>query len=154
METQNEKPNLDDTYEHILQVQRNINVCVRELLDRSEKHDLSKLKSPEAELFHEHGPKLKQYKYPSPEYNESLKQLEPALKHHYAKNRHHPQHWKNGISDMNLIDLLEMFCDWKAATLRQNEGNIKKSIEANAERFNINPQLVKIFENTVELLEE
>lgn len=49
---------------------------------------------------------------------------------------------------MTLPDILEMFADWKASSERQNSGNILKSIEHNSGRFNINPQLVKIFENT------
>ena len=65
-----------------------------------------------------------------------------------ARNRHHPEHHKNGIDDMTLPDILEMFADWKASSERQNSGNILKSIEHNSGRFNINPQLVKIFENT------
>jgi hypothetical protein len=53
---------------------------------------------------------------------------------------------------MNLIDLVEMLCDWKAASERHNDGNIRKSIEINASRFTISPQLVKILENTADLL--
>lgn len=30
---------------------------------------------------------------------------------------------------MNLIDIVEMFCDWKAASERQLDGNLLKSIE-------------------------
>jgi hypothetical protein len=37
--------------------------------------------------------------------------MAPALKHHYENNRHHPEHFKNNIDDMNLIDLIEMLCD-------------------------------------------
>lgn len=56
------------------------------------------------------------------------------------------------ISKMNLLDIMEMFCDWKASSERHNDGNIRKSIEINADRFNMCPQLVKIFENTAEYL--
>ena len=72
----------------------------------------------------------------------------PALAHHYANNRHHPEHHKNGVDDMTLIDVLEMLIDWKAASERHNDGNILKSIEKNADRFGLSPQLVKILENT------
>jgi len=50
--------------------------------------------------------------------------------------------------------LLEMFCDWKAASERHNDGNIRKSIEHNADRFGMPPILVQIFENSVDLLTE
>jgi len=57
------------------------------------------------------------------------------------------------ISKMNLIDLIEMICDWKAATLRHNNGDIYKSIEINRKRFNISDQLTSILFNTIELFE-
>ena len=50
---------------------------------------------------------------------------------------------------MNLFDLIEMLVDWKAASERHNNGNIRKSIEINGNRFNMSPQLIRIFENTV-----
>ena len=46
-----------------------------------------------------------------------------------------------------------MFCDWKAATMRHNDGNLLKSIEINTKRFDIGPQLKKVFENTAELFD-
>ena len=143
----------NDTFRHIERVRNLLNVMVMELLSRGEKHDQSKLETPEVELFTELTPKLADCTYGSPEYNEFKKQLGPALTHHYAKNRHHPEHWKRGIRDMNLIDLLEMFCDWKAASERHHDGNIRKSIAINGERFNMSPELIEIFENTVELVE-
>jgi hypothetical protein len=64
---------------------------------------------------------------------------------------HHPEHFKDGVDDMNLLDIMEMFCDWKAAGERHNDGNILKSIERNADRFGLSPQLVRILENTAKL---
>jgi len=78
-----------------------------------------------------------------------LEKVNPAIVHHYSKNRHHPEHWPNGIDDMTLIDLVEVLADWKASTAKNKNGNIRKSIEINAKRFNMSPQLTKIFENTV-----
>jgi hypothetical protein len=54
---------------------------------------------------------------------------------------------------MNLLDLIEMFCDWKAASERHNDGNLRKSIEINGQRFSMPPELIEIFENTVEVVE-
>lgn len=142
----------DDTWHHIHRVQELLNAMAFELIERGHRHDQSKLKSPEVEGLTETNARLKTLKYPSPEYDASLKDLEATLAHHYANNRHHPQHFKNGISDMNLLDIIEMFCDWKAGSERTKNGNIRTSIETNANRFGIPPQLVKIMENTVELL--
>jgi hypothetical protein len=143
-----------DTLEHKQMVVHYMNLVVKQLLDRAEHHDDSKLESDELPLFDEVTPKLKAMKYDSPEYKESLAVLKPALEHHYGVNRHHPEHFKRGIRDMNLIDLVEMMCDWKASTSRQRDGNILKSIDINRDRFQYSKDLQEIFENTVQLFEE
>lgn len=142
------------TMRHIEQVRNCLNVFVCELLDRGEAHDQSKMTSPEVEMFTEYTPKLAASTYGSPEYEGVRKAMGPALAHHYAKNRHHPEHWKAGVNDMNLLDLIEMFCDWKAATMRHHDGNLRKSIEHNANRFELSPQLVRILENTVDVFDK
>ena len=142
-----------DTLKHILRVRDLMNVLVKELLERGELHDLSKLESPEIEAFTEKGPQLKHLEFNSEEYNKCKRDIDEAIQHHYAHNRHHPEHFKNGIADMNLVDLLEMFVDWKASSERQHNGNLRKSIEINGARFNFPPLLVKIFENTMEVIE-
>lgn len=136
------------TMQHIARVRDLLGEFITELLQRGRLHDQSKLASPEVEGFTEYTPKLAKCTFGSPEYNEFKKALGPALAHHYANNRHHPQHHKNGVNDMTLVDLLEMLVDWKAASERHNDGNIRKSIEINAELFQMSPQLTRIFENT------
>jgi hypothetical protein len=49
---------------------------------------------------------------------------------------------------MSLLDLIEMFCDWKAAGERHANGNFAESLNINRERFGMSPQLAEIFENT------
>ena len=142
-----------ETFRHIERVRNLLNLFVRHLLARGEQHDQSKLAPPEVALFTEMTPTLAASTYGSPEYEEFRKRLGPALAHHYAKNRHHPEHHKHGVDDMNLIDLVEMFVDWKAAGERHHDGNIHKSIEKNANRFGLSPQLVRILENTAELFD-
>jgi hypothetical protein len=143
-----------DTFRHIERVRNLLTVCTIEILMRGAKHDQSKLVSPEVEYFTEYTPKLAACTYGSDEYKGYLQAIKPALDHHYANNRHHPEHHKDGVNDMNLIDILEMLCDWKAASERHNDGNIRKSIEINANRFGLSPQLTRILENTADLLFE
>lgn len=142
-----------ETLEHILNVQKYINIVVTDLLERGNRHDQSKLKSPEVEKFAEHTAKLKALTYGTPEYEESRRLLGEALTHHYAKNDHHSEHHPKGIRDMNLVQIVEMFCDWKAATLRHNDGNLLKSIDHNAQRYNLSSELVDILKNTARLFE-
>jgi len=60
---------------------------------------------------------------------------------------------EKGILGMSLLDLVEMLCDWKAATLRHNDGDIRKSIEINQKRFGYSDELKAIFLNTLPLIE-
>lgn len=141
-----------DTREHIWKVQEFIGVIIGQLRHRAQYHDESKLKEPEKTLLDKYTPELAALTYGSDEYKSMLEKLKPALDHHYEANQHHPEHWKNGIEGMDLLDIIEMFCNWKAATLRHNDGDLKKSIDHNSERFNIPPTLAKIFHNTRERL--
>ena len=147
-----EKATNYDTFRHIERVRNLLNSCAVELLNRGEAHDQSKLESPEVEVFTEMTSKLKTSEYGSEEYKGFLAQMKPALEHHYARNSHHPEHYKNGVNDMNLFDVIEMLVDWKAASERHDTGNIRKSIELNANRFSMSPQLTKILENTASFL--
>lgn len=143
-----------ETIKHIETVRKYIKFVCDTLIARAIKHDATKLESPEVEIFTEYTPKLAQSTYGSEEYNGFLREMNTALQHHYAANRHHPEHFTKGIDDMTLIDIIEMLCDWKAASLRQNDGNLLKSIEINAQRFGYDDQLKRIFINTAKLLEE
>lgn len=152
MLTLEEKATNNDTFRHIERVRNLLNACVVDLLKRAENHDQSKLESPEVAAFTEYTPKLATCTYGSDEYKVYLAAIKPALDHHYANNSHHPEHYKNGVDDMNLLDIVEMLCDWKAASERHNDGNIRKSIEINANRFGLSPQMVKILENTADVM--
>jgi hypothetical protein len=169
------------TKEHIKQVQLLISKVIEELEIRKLNHDKSKLEEPEKSIFDIYTSKLKGTTYNSKEYKQYLKEMKPALDHHYANNRHHPEYFSriyictncrtkyihlptecetcchtesfervNDVSEMNLIDIIEMICDWKAATLRHDDGDINKSIEINQKRFNYSDDIKQIFQNTVD----
>lgn len=137
-----------DTQDHIARVGSYIYHACDNLEERARRHDASKLRSPEKEAFDILTPRLKGLAYGSEEYKASLKELKPALDHHYAHNSHHPEHYKLGVSGMSLFDVVEMLMDWKAASERHATGDIWQSIEHNWERFNLSPQLHSILINT------
>lgn len=137
-----------DTYAHIAIVRDYLNRASMELLLRGHEHDLSKLVDPELATFNEYTPKLENSTYGSDEYKSFLEGMGEGLKHHYRHNRHHPQHFPNGIAGMNLLDLVEMLCDWKAATLRHADGNLARSIDQNAERFGYGDEIKRLLINT------
>lgn len=141
-----------DTLLHIKRVNELLLLFAKELMDRAICHDNSKLYDPEKPLFDKMTPLLKGLTYGSEEYKKSLAELKPALDHHYSHNSHHPEYYKDGINDCNLFDLVEMLCDWKAASERHADGNIFKSIQINKTRFAMTDQLAKIFKNTVNKL--
>lgn len=143
-----------ETQKHIENVRKYIRFVTEKLTARGVEHDKLKLESPEVEIFAEYTPKLADATYGSDEYNLFLKEMDVALQHHYANYRHHPEHFAKGVNDMNLIDIIEMLCDWKAASLRQNDGNLLKSIETNAQRFGYDDQMKQIFINTAKMFDE
>jgi uncharacterized protein DUF5662 len=143
-----------DTEEHIFKVAANLGAIMSNLSQRSAAHDASKLKPPEKEAFDALTPKLKDLQYGSEEYRASLREMKPALAHHYEHNSHHPEHFEHGILDMSLMDILEMLADWKAAGERHDPPNtMTSSIKKNAERFNIPPYLTNILFNTARELD-
>jgi len=141
-----------DTLLHSRRVGELLVSVIDALAHRAVNHDLSKTKSPELEMFNEFTPKLKHSTYGSDEYKGFLAEMQEGLKVHYANNRHHPEHYREGISGMTLIDLIEMLADWKAATERHDDGDIQRSLEINQERFGIDDQLQAILTNTILLL--
>jgi len=142
------------TIEHINNVSDGLSIIIAELESRSLLHDISKLEPPELEYFDKYTPMLKQLEYGSDEYKQALKDLKPALDHHYKHNRHHPENHTNGIDGMNIVDIVEMFVDWYAATKRTKNGDIHKSIDISAKRFGICPQLVNILKNSIDIIKD
>jgi hypothetical protein len=138
-----------------------------DLARRAEEHDLSKLESPEREVFDEFTPKLKGSTYGSDEYRSFLAEMKRGLDHHYKANSHHPEHYAQefgeinpqlvasgeAIRDMTLLDLVEMLCDWKAASERHADGDIRRSVEINQARFGYSDELKRILLNTLPVIE-
>lgn len=139
-----------DIAEHIKAVKSNIDYIIMELEERARTHDSSKFSPEELPYYDKYTPRLKTLEYGSEEYKANLRELKPALDHHYSNNRHHPEHFPDGINGMNLIDVMEMVADWIAAVQRSKDGDIFKSLEVNIKRFNIGPQFAEILTNTVQ----
>lgn len=148
--TQEQVDSRRETMKHIQKVMFALTDIVMALLNRANRHDQSKLEDPEVEVFDEFTPKLAGSTYGSTEYAALLKGMKPALDHHYAINRHHPEYHDGVIANMTLVDVVEMLCDWYAATKRHDDGDILKSIDINQKRFGFSDELAMIFRNTAE----
>jgi hypothetical protein len=156
-----------DTNAHIQSVHDKLTRVNESLCARALAHDRSKLVPPEKDIFDAVTPRLKALTYGSDEYKASLAEMGQALNHHYAHNSHHPEHYaltaggvpnpdelKQGaaIARMSLLDLVEMLCDWKAATERHADGDYGKSLNINRVRFGIDGQLFSILVETAKEL--
>ncbi len=138
----------NDTYSHKRHVESAMGKIIKALEDRSEHHDDSKLENPEKACYDKYIPLLKETKYGTKEYYAIKDAMEnDGLKHHFDANRHHPEHFKNGIEDMTLVDIVEMFCDHYAASLRSDTG-YPAGEKSNAGRYHYPDALLKIFMNT------
>lgn len=121
------------------------------LMRRGLIHDNSKLSPDELKDFVKYVHKLKRSTYGSEEYKATLKKIESIIQH-YTRNRHHPEYFSQDdprIERMNLVDLVEMFCDWRAAVRRHANGDILKSIEINQKRYKIPEELSSVFRNSI-----
>ena len=106
------------------------------LLYRGIIHDYSKFKSDEFTPFKDNYRSLNKAGFGTKEYKEILDRMRPSLKLHQERNTHHPEHWHDGIADMNVIDFMEMICDWQAASRRDKKTSWSNSIDICAKRFN------------------
>lgn len=141
-----------DTIDHITKVRARL-VEFQVLLDtRAALHDRSKLKEPEKSGYDRLAADLKDIVYGTDEYRAALAAAKPVIDHHYAHNSHHPEHYPNGIAGMSLLDIVEMLCDWKAASERTKQGSLATSLAHNKQRFGIDDQFAAILENTVKEL--
>lgn len=124
----------------ILRHQKTVSYILRELARelerRADLHDSSKLSLDELEGFIEVNRIARKYPFSSKEYNESLKDNQ-AIALHFANNSHHPEYYKNGVSDMSFVDFLEMICDWKAANLTYGTTEWQDVLITQKARFNL-----------------
>lgn len=138
-----------ETIKHSRRVEELMVAPIGDLLKRSREHDLSKIETPEVQVFDKFTPLLRQLQYGSPGYKDALMQMGPALVHHYAANRHHPEHFGDaGMNGMTLVDLIEMLADWRASTERTEGGSLRASLPIQKDRFGISDQLYAILINT------
>ena len=139
------------TMAHKNRVQDLLGEVVLALAPLAVHHDDSKLEEPEKKVFDVFTPRLKHLEYGTPEYKSALGHMKPALDHHYAHNRHHPEHHEEGIYGMDILDLLEMLADWKAAGERHRDNKgLAQSIETNAKRYNFGEGLKRLLIRTAE----
>ncbi len=136
-----------ETLRHIHRVRDHLNTVIAVLMERGRVHDASKFSEVEKPVLDVVYPRLRGLSYGTPEYLAVAREARVGLRHHYAHNSHHPEHYADGVAGMDLFDLVEMFCDWKAASERNPADGVK--IEHNARVYAIAPQLAAVLANTI-----
>lgn len=139
------------TVRHIRTIQAYMTLIGREWAERTRRHDESKFDTIELEGYVGIAEATKGLTAGSQEYLDALEPYRKVIKRHYLLNDHHPEHFDSGVNGMNLIQILEMVCDWIAAST-DREMHPMQSIDAQCERFNIDAQLKKIIINTMNQL--
>lgn len=143
-----QKEYLDYIENHILNVQKAFNIYFIPLLEKefiSNKlsdeelkaainkaavlvleHDASKYSDDEFDGYREkYYPTAKEKA--DPEFEKSSEEkAEIAWESHYKHNPHHPKYWVNEdgtIKDMTLEYIIEMICDWRSFSIKNNDPN-------------------------------
>ena len=133
---------------HISRVRKHINIFVQLLLKRAINHDKSKLEEPELSWWKEMD-KEPRYPYGSEEYKQKIKRWDKVFKHHYKYNRHHPEHYEYGVSEMTLVDIVEMMCDWLGYKDTITISEALKVCDEQMRRYNIPDGIRQIIFNTL-----
>lgn len=141
-----------DVIRHVSEVRENLQEIVGDLERRGIAHDRTKFDDPEFSTFVATRPEFKKANYGTPEYEAVCKAAKVGVDHHYKHNRHHTAHHPNGIRDMNLMDLLEMLADWKAAARRSPDLTFHGSLPRAFKKYKIDKTLQELFINTVDYL--
>lgn len=139
---------VNEIFKHKKSVKEKLNFLSEELADRAEHHDDSKLKKPEIGWLIEMD-KEPIFKYGTPEYFEKKKKWQKFFDHHYALNRHHPEHFIQGVQGMTLIDLCEYCCDIISYFAEMHPKQAIQTVEQQQSRFGFDEQLTQVLKNTL-----
>lgn len=141
------------TLEHVYNVQKFLLEAINALQKRSIEHDQSKFSTQEFETYAYATKRMGECTFGTDAYRQMTHSIGGAIRRHKEVNRHHPEFHPNGIRDMNLIDLIEMLADWKAAGLRPGgKADLMYSIETCQKRFGYDDNFKQMLVNTAKYL--
>lgn len=135
------------TLEHINQVKSKMEFFASVLATRGTSHDSSKLIEPEYSgwLAMDQEPR---YLYGSEKYYDKINRYKEVLEHHYSLNSHHPEHFENPSTQMDLVDLIEMLCDWFSYSNNISWLEGYNTINFQCARFGLNDTIRYLLLNT------
>jgi len=159
LETEKEEFFKADTLKHIHRVAELLTQISAILNKRGIDHDKSKFEEPEHSAYIDPvwqlngGGGQPKVEFGSPEYKEIMKVMAPGFKHHSEVNDHHAEHFQSEdpISEMTLMHLAEMLCDWISASERKPNDPLM-ALEQLKKKFPVDPQVQALLKNTIETL--
>jgi len=150
-----------DTRKHQQIVMQKLIAASKRLLDRAIKHDASKLEEPERSAYIDPVWELNttDVPYGSDRYKELISQMGEGWKHHESVNDHHVGYFipysvqtlNDPIRCMDLFVLIEMCCDWVAASSRKNN-DPELALNQLIQKYNVDDQLQQIIRNTIDII--
>lgn len=139
---------------HIKRAQSRMHAVIERLIARALDHDRSRMEEPELSGFLAMEAAIRgEMAYGSPEYKEAIAASRMASELHYSNNAHHPEHYREGVSGMSLLDILIWLADCKAGSETVSNGGMLDSLEYLRNRYAIGNQLYSILQSTIKELE-
>lgn len=145
----------DETKQYIKNHIKNVRKGMRELagiiVSRSDEHDASKLEDPELSGYIQMDQEPR-YQYGTKEYKEKMQRYSWLFKQHWRVNRHHPEYFKDlgGFeSQANLIDVIEMLCDWLSYKNGLTYLEATKLVSQQCKRFHFSETMEDLLMNTL-----
>lgn len=113
-------------------------------------HDESKLQEPEYSLWKQMDEEPR-YPYGTKEYISKLDRWQHLFRMHWndSRNRHHPEHFTNPITEMDLMDMIEMLCDWLGYKEVLSYTEASKLVDSQCKRFNFPDEFRYLLLNTL-----
>ena len=127
------------------------------LTNRAEVHDRSKMEDDEFEGFTAFNRIHPDLEYGSEEYKESFESIRPyteeSIKKHQSRNSHHPE-YHTDVRSMGWIDIIEMVCDWYAASQTySSNGSFQKSVDICKNKYNFSTEQLWLIDEIATFLE-
>lgn len=143
---------------HCSLVKQSLMKITQNLNERAEVHDRSKMDDDEFEgfcWFNRMNPDLE---YGSNEYKEAFESIKPhtekAIKKHQSRNSHHPEYHGDDVKSMGWLDIIEMVCDWHAASQTySNTGSFQKSVALCKKKYNFSTEQLWLIDEVAKFLE-
>jgi hypothetical protein len=138
-----------DTSDHIRKVAVLLHVVAKELMDRADGHDASKLIEPEVSGFNQSQKDWRVSPMALMSIGQGLRLISRSLSITTKGIVTILSSMLMGWHDMTLVDLIEMIVDWEASARRNPRGRAIDVIDMQQKRFNLDDQLTAVIKNTL-----